>query len=136
MVDSRLRRRAVAVCHAADPYGNDKRAASPFLPLFFLRIAERTHRTTIDTAATNHLRHTESSARPVLVFARCPGQFPPCAVRDGRCSTLTASAPTTAVQPRFGKALAVNRYASTRRRHCGSAFPKQEEFCVIASPVA
>jgi hypothetical protein len=31
------------------------------------------------------------------------------------------------VQPRFGKALAVNRYAFTRRRRCGSAFPKREE---------
>jgi hypothetical protein len=31
------------------------------------------------------------------------------------------------VQPRFGKALAVNRYGFTRRRRCGSAFPKREE---------
>jgi hypothetical protein len=31
------------------------------------------------------------------------------------------------VQPRFGKALADNRYGFTRRRRCGSAFPKREE---------
>ena len=80
------------------------RAKSPWCARLPLRrgeslrfpIAERTDQTTIDTVAPHHLRCAESSARPVPVFERRPGQFPPCAVLDGRCSTIIDSAPTAA----------------------------------------